>query len=198
MANIILADDHALVLEAISHLLTVEGHHGVRTAASVEETAQLIADGPAPDLILLDYRMPDMHDLQGLLRIRDILPGVPVALISGSPGGAVASAALDAGAAGFLPKTMTREELLGAVDTILSGGTFEPAPPADGTLAAMLTRREYDVLRGVAQGLSNKEIARNLALTEVTVKLHVKTMCRKLDARNRTHAAMLALEFGLL
>ncbi|MGR3455841.1 response regulator transcription factor [Pseudooceanicola sp.] len=198
MANIILADDHALVLEAISHLLTDEGLHVVHPAASVRETEALIADGLEPDLVLLDYRMPDMHDLAGLLRIRTLVPGVPVALISGSAGGAVASAALDAGAAGFLPKTLTRDQLLAAVQVLLSGGTYQPDAPAEGSLAATLTRREYDVLRGVAQGLSNKEIARSLDLTEVTVKLHVKTMCRKLDARNRTHAAMLALELGLL
>lgn len=198
MANIILADDHALVLHAISNLLTEAGAHAVRAAASVEETEVLISGGPPPDLVLLDYRMPDMRDLEGLARIRELLPEVPVALISGAPGGAVASAAIDAGAAGFLPKTLTRDELLSAVDLILSGMVYTPAAPAEGTLAAILTRREYDVLRGVAQGLSNKEIARNLDLTEVTVKLHVKTMCRKLDARNRTHAAMLALEYGLL
>lgn len=198
MANIILADDHALVLDAISHLLTDEGLHDVRSAASVEETEALITAGPPPDLVLLDYRMPDMFDLVGLERIRALIPGVPVALISGSAGGAVASAALDAGAAGFLPKSLTRDQLLEAVKMMLAGEVYTPSAPAEGTLAAMLTRREYDVLRGVAQGLSNKEIARNLDLTEVTVKLHVKTMCRKLDARNRTHAAMLALELGLL
>lgn len=198
MANIILADDHALVLDAISHLLTGEGRHAVRSAASVGETEALIAQGPVPDLVLLDYRMPDMHDLQGLERVRALLPGIPVALISGSAGGPVASAAIEAGAAGFLPKTLTRDEMLDAVHRMLEGETYVPPAPSDGSLAATLTRREYDVLRGVAQGLSNKEIARNLELTEVTVKLHVKTMCRKLDARNRTHAAMLALELGLL
>lgn len=198
MASIILADDHALVLDAVSHLLTDEGLHDVRPASSVQETEALIAGGPPPDLVLLDYRMPDMHDLVGLARVRTLLPGTPVALISGSAGGAVAAAALDAGAAGFLPKTLTRQELLAAVALMLAGRIYEPLPPVEGSLAAMLTRREYDVLRGVAQGLSNKEIARNLSVTEVTVKLHVKTMCRKLDARNRTHAAMLALELGLL
>lgn len=198
MAKIILADDHALVLDAISTLLTGEGRHSVRSAASVRDTEALIAEGPAPDLVLLDYRMPDMHDLVGLGRIRALLPGVPVALISGSAGGPVAAAAIEAGAAGFLPKSLTRDEMLEAVRRMLAGEVFTPPAPTDGSLAATLTRREYDVLRGVAQGLSNKEIARNLDLTEVTVKLHVKTMCRKLDARNRTHAAMLALELGLL
>lgn len=152
MANIILADDHALVLDAISHLLTDEGRHDVRPAASVAETEALIAAGPAPDLVLLDYRMPDMRDLEGLARIRALVPGTPVALISGTAGGAVAAAALEAGAAGFLPKTLTRAELLAAVELLLAGGIYRPEAPPEGSLAATLTRREYDVLRGVAQG----------------------------------------------
>ncbi|MDF1854074.1 response regulator transcription factor [Pseudooceanicola sp.] len=198
MARIILADDHALVRDAISMFLAEGGRHQVCAAVSVEETESCIVRKGVPDLVLLDYRMPGMEDLAGLNRIRALLPNVPVALISGSAGTAVAAAALEAGAAGFLPKTMTPDELISAIDTILAGQVFAPELPGDDALANMLTRREFDVLRGVSKGLSNKEIARDLNLTEVTVKLHVKTMCRKLSARNRTHAAMRALEMGLL
>ncbi len=198
MARIILADDHALVREAICLFLENETGHSVECAESVAGTLALLAETGPPDLILLDYRMPGMEDLEGLVAVLDAVPGVPVAIISGGAGVAVASAALDAGAAGFLPKSLSAADLIAAVDLMLAGGRFMPEPPRDGSLAATLTRREFDVLRGVAKGQSNKEIARELDLSEVTVKLHVKTMCRKLGARNRTHAAMRALDLGLL
>ncbi|MGR3320400.1 MAG: response regulator transcription factor [Pseudooceanicola sp.] len=198
MADIILADDHALVLEAVCLVLQDRGGHSVRAVPSVEEAITLIVRGSRPDLVLLDYRMSGMFEFGGLRRVRAALPRIPVALISGAAGGVVAAAAIEAGAAGFLSKTATSQDLLEAVDTMLAGRVHAPGEPEAGTPAAALTRREYDVLHGISRGLSNKEIARDLDLSEVTVKLHVKTMCRKLDARNRTHAAMLAMQLGLI
>ena len=112
-------------------------------------------------------------------------------------------AALHAGAAGFLPKTLAVQALIAAVRLLASGGSFAPmamldAAPAVGVGTADLTRRERDVLRGVCDGKSNKEIARDLEVQEVTIKLHVKTLTRKLGARNRTHAAMIARNLGLI
>ena len=198
MAIILVADDHALVRDAICHFLSQRAGHIVHAGGCVADVEAMIEDGIAPDLILLDYRMPGMHDLMGLDRLRVLVPGVPLALISGTAGSAVGLAARERGAVGFLPKTLTPDEMTDAIGLLLAGGSYIPPGPEDGQPDAMLTRREFDVLRGVANGQSNKEIARSLNLSEVTIKLHVKTMCRKLDARNRTHAAMLALEMGLL
>ncbi len=198
MARILIADDHALVRDTISLFLSESGAHNVSSVDSVEACVQAVQEHGAPDLILLDYRMPGMEDLDGLRRMIAMCPGVPVALLSGAAGHAVGGAALAEGAAGFLQKSMTPEELSFAVSDLLSGRKVTPDMDGDLPNRESLTRREYEVLRGVAKGLSNKEIARELGVTEVTIKLHVKTMCRKLDARNRTHAAMRGLELGLL
>ncbi|MGH1425367.1 MAG: response regulator transcription factor [Pseudooceanicola sp.] len=198
MARILLADDHALVRDAICLFLTDLGGHSVDSAHSVDDALSVLATVPMPDLVLLDYRMPGMEDLEGLARVKNRLPDVPVALISGAAGRTVAEAAIEAGAAGFLPKSMTPQELIEAVQVLVSGGVFRSCAVAEGHAATVVTRRESEVLRGIARGLSNKEIARELDVKEVTVKLHAQSLSRKLGARNRTHAAMRGLELGLL
>ena len=108
------------------------------------------------------------------------------------------------GAIGFIPKTMGAQSLLNAVRFMAAGEIYvpvdlmreEPAAPAH-PLAAKLSPRENEVLSGLCKGQSNKEIARDLDLQEVTIKLHVRTLCRKLEAKNRTQAAMIAKEAGL-
>ena len=152
------------------------------------------------DLVLLDYRMPGMEALAGLARMQAEVR-CPVAILSGTAPPEVARRALRAGAAGFLPKTLAPRALIAAVTRILGGEIFAPRdfldsdrdPEAD----VALTARERDVLTGVSDGKSNKEIARDLDIQEVTVKLHLKTLSRKLGARNRTHAAMLGRDLGL-
>ncbi len=177
----------------------------VSTACSVEEATSILKAGEAFDLVLLDYQMPGMNDLEGLKAIIALCEGRPVALLSGTASKGVAEKALAAGAAGFLPKTMKAKSLVNAVRFMAAGETFVPVSfmtdedsPSGSAKAKGLTAREVDVLRGLCEGLSNKEIALHLDLQEVTVKLHVKTLSRKLGARNRTHAAMIATEQALL
>jgi DNA-binding NarL/FixJ family response regulator len=128
--------------------------------------------------------------------------GKPVAIISGTASPEVARGALAAGAAGFLPKTMAPETLMSAVQHLLDGGIYTPQHFLESTPATdsdvQLTPREMDVLRGICEGKANKEIARDLNVQEVTVKLHVKTLSRKLEARNRTHAAMIGRDKNLI
>ena len=104
---------------------------------------------------------------------------------------------MELGAHGFLPKTLAPAELVDAVDILMSGEIYLPED-ALSDMTHGLTPREVEVVRGIAGGKSNKEIARDLGVQEVTVKLHVKTLSRKLGARNRTHAAMLARDLGLV
>jgi DNA-binding NarL/FixJ family response regulator len=129
-------------------------------------------------------------------------PGL--AIISGSAPRSVAEQALEEGAAGFLPKTMSTRSLVAAVRFMAAGEIYAPISlmsEREGgpiTVAgAQLTPRELDVLKRLCRGLANKEIARELDLQEVTVKLHIKTLYRKIAAKNRTHAAMIAKEAGL-
>lgn len=148
--------------------------------------------------------MPGMNGLDGLARAKEANEPWPVALMSGIAPKATAQAALDAGAIGFLPKTMAANSMINAIRFMAAGETFVPVkfmtaeePEETNELAKGLSPRELEVLDGLCRGLANKEIARELDLQEVTIKLHVKTLCRKLEAKNRTHAAMIAKEAGL-
>lgn len=199
--KVLLADDHDLVRDTLAAFLEREGDLEIVTAASFDAAAEAIAgDGPF-DLVLLDYDMPGMNGLSGVTRAIGLNAGKPVALMSGIANKDIAQDALESGAAGFLPKTLPAKSLVHAVRFMLAGEQFAPikfltadTPAESHPLAGKLSSREMQVLDGLCRGLSNKEIARELDLQEVTIKLHVRTLCRKLDARNRTHAAMIAKE----
>lgn len=202
--KILIADDQELVRETIAAFLRQDSGFSVNIAKDLGSAlAAVKADGPF-DLVMLDYMMPGMNGLEGLAAMRAAVPGTAVAILSGTASRAVAEQALAEGAAGFLPKTMSTKSLVAAARFMAAGEVYAPMmQTADrtgsfGTSAASpLTPRELDVLRRLCRGMANKEIARDLDLQEVTVKLHVKTLYRKINARNRTHAAMIAREGGL-
>lgn len=199
--RLLVADDHDLVRETIALFLKAEGVAEVMSVASLDEAIRVTDETGAFDLVLLDYNMPGMDGLGGLARMLRANSNHPVALLSGDASGQIALDALAAGAAGFIPKTLDTGSMICAIQSMVAGQTFLPAghlqvtePKAVGNL----TERETEVLRGIYDGKSNKEIARDLDIQEVTVKLHVKTLFRKLDARNRTQAAMIARDRHLL
>jgi two-component system nitrate/nitrite response regulator NarL len=139
-----------------------------------------------------------MNGLTGLISLIAANRPRPVAVISGAMSADAAAAALEIGAAGFVPKTLGSRNLVGAVRAMIRGEIFAPVSLVSRGGDGLLSARELDMLRGICAGKSNKEIARDLGLQEVTVKLHVKTMSRKLGARNRTHAAMIARDRKLV
>ncbi|THD81411.1 response regulator transcription factor [Aliigemmobacter aestuarii] len=201
--RLLIADDHDLVRETVAAFLTASGVEAVQSVATLDEALVAIRDEPRFDLILLDYNMPGMNGVEGVRRTVNAAKGVPVAVISGMASRELAEIAERAGAVGFVPKTLGAKAMVAAVRLMAQGERFHPLgllssemPGGEGPNA--LTRRELDVLRGLVEGLSNKEIARDLDLQEVTVKLHVKTLSRKLGARNRTHAAMIARNAGMI
>ncbi len=198
--RVLIADDHDLVRETLASFLQSEGISEVATVATLDEAIRASTDSGSFDLVLLDYSMPGMNGLEGLALMSAANRGRPVAILSGNASRSLAEQAIRAGAAGFVPKTLASRSMVSAGKLMASGEIFAPfdvMQPAD-AVKGTLSQREIDVLRGLCEGKSNKEIARSLDLQEVTIKLHVKTLSRKLKARNRTHAAMIARELNLI
>ncbi|WP_439109750.1 response regulator transcription factor [Lentibacter sp.] len=198
---ILIADDHVLVSETIAAYLEQSGLQNIVTVQSLDEALAKAAASESLELVLLDWRMPGMEGLQGLSRMKDVVTDAPVAMMSGMASPEIAQEAISMGAAGFVPKTLGAKSLVSTIRLIMSGETYVPfefMKDAGREAIPNLTRREAEVLRCVCAGKPNKQIARELELKEVTVKLHVKTMCRKLGAANRTQAAMIARDRQLV
>jgi DNA-binding NarL/FixJ family response regulator len=202
--RILIADDHDLVRDTIAAFLAAEGGAQTETVSDLDGALARATPDEPWDLVLLDYAMPGMDGLSGLERMLAAVGDVPVAIMSGTASKQVAEDALARGAIGFLPKTLGAKSLVNAVRFMAAGEPYVPvsflqAPePAPGPgLAAQLSKREREVLDALLRGASNKEIARELDLQEVTIKLHVKTLCRKLGAKNRTQAAIAARDAGI-
>ncbi|PTV97626.1 LuxR family two component transcriptional regulator [Rhodobacter aestuarii] len=195
--KLLIADDHDLVRDAIAALLRSGGCEEVDVAGNLSEALEEVAARGPFDLVLLDYDMPGMDGLRGLTEMKRQYPDQAVAIISGVARPAAAREALDEGAIGFVPKALPARSIIGAVTLMASGSVFAPfdfLKQDDAPTMGGLSPRETEVLRGICAGRTNKEIAREMDLQEVTVKLHVRTLTRKIGARNRTHAAMIARE----
>jgi two-component system nitrate/nitrite response regulator NarL len=201
----VVADDHPLYREA-----AVQQIQRLFSQAKIDQVSSLdglraLAEQPGStfDLFLIDFHMPGMS-VDALGRLVKNFPHIPVAVISGTAHRAEIRALLMAGARGFVSKTATADHLAHTLQLLLAGGTSVPADilvdrAGVGTLSGwqdILTARERDVLRGVARGLSNKEIGRELSLAEVTIKLHLRGVFRKMGARGRADAAVMATKAG--
>lgn len=202
--RVLIADDHGLLRDTLEVFLRQQpGIEPAAVADLPEALAAIASEGPF-DLVLLDVAMPGMNGLEGLERVVGLPGARAVAAMSGNVSRDLAERALSLGAAGFLPKTLPARSLVNAVQFMAMGERY--APPemlepgeavAAHSMAAQLTPRELQVLEGLCHGKANKEIARDLEVMEPTVKLHVKTLYRKLGVANRTQAAMIAKEAGL-
>ncbi len=205
----VIADDHPLFLDAVRlHIERARPEAEIRVAAALDEALSLSRSSP-PDVLLLDYSMPGMNGASGIARTRSECPGIPIVIMSGTAGNAEVTAAIRAGANGFLPKSLGPEIFIQALNVVLAGGTYLPADivsaamtaPVSAVAAAAeiqsdigLTPREMQVLQAIVNGKSNKEIGRELALQEVTVKLHARRVYQKLGARNRAEVTAIAIE----
>ncbi|MBK1632059.1 hypothetical protein CKO31_15190 [Thiohalocapsa halophila] len=210
--NILVADDHALVRAGlIGALAQLDPEPHVFEAATAAEVMDCLAAVAELDLILLDLFMPGAVELDLLRQVCSSAGSVPVVVLSASESAAHVRAALELGAAGYVPKSSSSELLISALKLVLAGGVYMPAalmqaaPPAEmmttrlpqaGELSTLLTGRQQEVLRLLGRGWSNKQIARALAVSDNTVKVHVAGVLRLLGASNRTEAVMLAQQRG--
>lgn len=204
--KILIADDHDLLRDSLGAMLTRDAGAEVTYASDLPGALNHIGRGVHFDLVLLDFSMPGMDGYAGLGHAIAAAATTPVALMSGTAPADAALTCLDMGGAGFIPKTMPAKSFLNAVRFMAAGEKYMPPQSmrsaAEQTAAVpfrdVLTERERQVLQGLCESLSNKEIARHLDISEPTVKVHAQAVFRKIGARNRTHAAIIARENGFM
>jgi len=206
--NILLIDDHPLYREALRPVI-----HQLATqvclfeAASIMEAFRLIEEQTTFDLVLLDLALPDGGGLKSLLPVSQLLPDTPIVVISANENHNLVVHLLNAGARGYIPKSAGSEVVKNALLLVLSGETYVPSIVLDRLSRSTertldsdvaLTQRQEEVLRYLAMGFSNKQIANVLNIAETTVRAHVSDIMHHLHARNRTDAVVKAQQLGLL
>jgi DNA-binding NarL/FixJ family response regulator len=201
--KILLADDHALMFEAIALALQDEDDMEIVGCADTGSQVLPLVERTSPDLVVLDLRMPGVDGLTLIKLLKDRFPDVRTAVLSGIDSDESIEAALRAGANAFISKTIDPAHLPAALRRALEEPVQEAIGRAEKRLEsaieeAGLTEREVAVLQALAQGQSNKEIARTLWLAEQTVKFHLTNIYRKLEVRSRTEAVHWAYRHGLL
>jgi len=213
--RVLLIDDHTLVRKGLEQLLQSRGVEIVASVGSGREGVEQVL-ALKPDIVLLDMKMPDMNGTETLKQLRAAGATIPILMLTMSREEQDLQAALRNGAQGYLLKDMDPEdlvpalqdamrgnnvvakELIGSLTRLVQGHTGKTtAKSASTDLLGELTPRELEILKHVAEGQSNKAIGRALEITDGTVKLHVKSILRKLGVRSRVEAAVLAVEHGL-
>jgi len=185
-----------------NHLAAADDSVTIRAVGSMQDVFRAIKDNLHLDMIALDLEMPDMRGLSSLVDVRQkLIRQIPVALIGPNASRRTIRNMLMAKASGYLTYSMESGATLNAIKLIASGEVFVPAETITDEDVMFgdnsLTGREHDVLSGLLAGQSNKEIARHLNLSEVTIKHHLKGLRSKLGAKNRTHAVCRAIELGI-
>lgn len=215
MIKVLLVDDQKLVRQGIQVLLESEGDIRVVGQAGDGLQALDLAGSLKPDVILMDIRMPVMDGVAATRELSQRFPQIGVIILTTFDDDEYVFEGLKAGARGYLLKDISSEEMAAAVRTVAAGGALiqpsitrkvlaefsrlssKPKSKAE-ELIDQLTERELDVLRALAEGLSNREIAERLVITEGTVKNHVSNLIAKLNVRDRTQAILKAQELGLI
>ena len=216
--RILVVDDHTLVRRGLTALLQRDAQFEVVGDAADAGEAQRRALELQPDVILLDNHLPGVNGVDALPALREVVPGAKVLLLTVSEDERDLAAALRGGACGYLLKTIEGDALSHAIRRAMRGDSVvaeemtgkliaayrdaaappvlpPPAPPP--SRLDSLSPREHDILRGIALGQGNKEIARSLGIAETTVKIHVQHILRKLDVSSRVQAAVIVAEHGL-
>jgi DNA-binding NarL/FixJ family response regulator len=201
--RILLVDDHALFRGGLKYLLRgLDDSIAMDEAGDCPEALERLG-AAAYDLVLLDLKLPGVNGFDALASLRDAAPGTPLIVLSGEDDPSVVHATIERGAMGFIPKSSTPEVMIQAMRLVLARGVYLPPAALDavrpGASAALpeLTPRQIDVMRCVIRGKPNKTIARELEVSEATVKAHLTAVFQALGARNRTEAVYVAAKLGL-
>jgi DNA-binding NarL/FixJ family response regulator len=208
--RLLLADDHRMLREGLRRTMEEEGLEVVGEAADGEEALRLAAK-LRPDIILMDVTMPILDGVEATRQLHEHLPEIPVVILTMHADREVLARAIRAGAAGYLVKDCSTDEVVRTVRLAASGETaLSPelaasmlaeaqrtdAPAAD--LDPIISRREEEVLQLVADGLSTSEVAAKLYISIKTVKNHLASIYEKLDSRDRTQAVLRAVRMGII
>lgn len=208
MERVLIADDHPLLRDGLRTVISVTFDQAdLFEASTVAEAAEIIAREGDFDLVLLDLNMPDAQGFSGLLDLRNRFPSLPIVMVSASVDGNVVSGAIANGAAGFIPKSLKRSQIVAAIQSILAGDiyipeAFEGACASTGELDDIrarietLTPQQKVVLGLVVAGKLNKQIAYELDVSMTTVKAHVSAVLAKLNVYSRTQAVIMANKVG--
>lgn len=207
--KVLIADDHALFRDGLSmHLEQIDPQAIIFQAGSFSSAMKIVDDEKKLDLIIVDLDMPDMHWEEGLAELKAKASGARFVVISATEDGKSIRKTLEKGISGYIPKRSDPKIMSGALKLILDGGTYLPpsildVPSPSSALEGKgrgktLTNRQSQVLELVAQGMSNKQIAYEMGVSEATVKLHINALLRSIGATNRTQAVVTAQKMGLI
>jgi DNA-binding NarL/FixJ family response regulator len=203
--KLLLADDHPLIIAGIRRTLEhVEDIEVVGEARSGDELLQLV-ERRRPDIVLMDFKMPGMHGVEMIERIRANSPDVKIVVLSASDDRPTIDSALQAGASAYVLKSAHRVDIASVLRQASSGAVFHApaaAPARSGTTQApatpLLTDRERSILSAVASGMTTSAISRDLWISEHTIKFHLTNIYRKLGVVNRAGAVRYAMENGIV
>ena len=201
--DILIADDHPLYRDALSMLVQqLDDEVTTKTVCCYDEVIEQLREEKKLDLILVDLHMPGVDAWQGIKTLRELSPETPIVVISSSESEDDSTRALELGALGFIPKSLDGNSMVNALRLIVENGvTIAPIVKRSETrksASSSLTKRQHEVLQRLANGESNKIIARKLELSEGTVKLHVRAVFTALNVSNRTQAVISAEKLGLI
>ncbi|MGA8596213.1 MAG: response regulator transcription factor [Bryobacteraceae bacterium] len=202
MIRVLTVDDHPLLREGIAVLIDTQSDMQLIGEASNGREALEQFRNHRPDITLMDLQMPEVSGIDAISAIRGEFPDARIIVLTTHAGDFQVSRALKAGARAYLLKGLLREELLETIRAVHAGqkrlSAAIAAEIAEHATDDVLTPREIDVLRLIAKGNANKEIARGLSLAEETVKVHVKNILAKLGVNDRTHAVTVGLKRGII
>jgi DNA-binding NarL/FixJ family response regulator len=200
--KVMVVDDHPLMRVGVASIINARPDMAVVAQTGTGEEALALFPQHKPDVTLMDLRLPNMSGVDAIRAIRGRWPSARFVVLTTYEGDEDIHRALEAGAKGYVIKGMPYQTLIDALLRVHSGGRFLPPPVARALAARMpdseLSAREQEVLRHLVGGMTNKEIANLLGITEATVKCHVSTILMRLNVSDRTQAVVTALQRGLV